>query len=71
MKFAKPSKTETVAAVPQAEPAQPAQPAQEPSQADLDLKERRKFIRPLPSPEAVESNGDSDWAAFNALIAEK
>ena len=68
MKFAKPSKTEAAAAVPQAEAAQP---AQEPSQADLDLKERRKFIRPLPSPEAVESNGDSDWAAFNALIAEK
>jgi hypothetical protein len=34
---------------------------------DLGLAERRKLIRPLPAPEAVESEGDTDWALFQAL----
>ena len=34
---------------------------------DLGLAERRKLIRPLPAPEAVESEGDADWALFQAL----
>ena len=38
---------------------------------DQGLIERRKFIRPLPAPQAVESTGDTDWATFQALIADK
>jgi len=38
--------------------------------ADLGLSERRRSIRPLPVPDAVESNGDTDWAAFQALISD-
>jgi len=37
---------------------------------DLGLTERRKFIRPLPVPEVLESDGDSAWGAFQALISE-
>jgi hypothetical protein len=39
--------------------------------AGLGLAERRHFIRPLPVPDAVESDGDTDWATFQALISEK
>ena len=38
--------------------------------ADLGLSERRRSIRPLPVPDAVESNGDTDWATFQALISD-
>ena len=62
MKFAKSSKTEA-AAVAQPEPAA-AEPEAKP--VNTDLLERRKFIRPLPSPVAVESDQESDWAAFSA-----
>jgi hypothetical protein len=34
---------------------------------DLGLVERRRSTRPLPVPEAVESQGDTDWAVFQAL----
>ena len=37
---------------------------------ELGLSERRRFIRPLPVPEAVESDGESDWATFQALSSE-
>jgi hypothetical protein len=39
--------------------------------ADPGIAERRHFIRPLPAPEAVESDGDSDWAKFQTLIPEQ
>jgi hypothetical protein len=39
--------------------------------ADLHVAERRQFIRPLPVPEAVESDGDTDWATFQALNTEQ
>lgn len=38
--------------------------------ADLGLTERRRLVRPLPAPEAVESDGDSAWAAFQSLISD-
>jgi hypothetical protein len=37
------------------------------AKADLGLTERRKMIRPLPAPQAVESDGDTDWALFQPL----
>ncbi len=37
---------------------------------DLGLSERRNFIRPLPVPHAVESDGESDWATFQALSSD-
>jgi len=43
---------------------------QKPTPPDLGLTERRKFIRPLPVPEVVESDGDSAWGTFQALISE-
>ena len=39
--------------------------------ADLGLTERRHGVRPLPVPEAVESDGDTDWATFQALVSDK
>jgi hypothetical protein len=33
--------------------------------------ERRQFVRPLPVPDAVESDGDTDWATFQALNTEQ
>jgi hypothetical protein len=39
--------------------------------ADLGIAERRKFIRPLPVPVVVESQGDTDWATFQALLSDK
>ena len=38
---------------------------------DLGLVERRQGVRPLPVPEAVESDGDTDWATFQALVSDK
>jgi hypothetical protein len=38
---------------------------------DLGVVERRRTIRPLPVPDAVESNGDTDWATFQALNTEQ
>ncbi len=38
---------------------------------DLGLAERRKFIRTLPVPLAVESEGDTDWAVFQAPQLDK
>jgi hypothetical protein len=43
----------------------------DPGTAGLGIAERRHFIRPLPVPDAVESDGDTDWATFQALISEK
>jgi hypothetical protein len=37
----------------------------------LGIAERRHFIRPLPVPDAFESDGDTDWATFQALTSEK
>jgi hypothetical protein len=34
---------------------------------DLGLVERRRTVRPLPVPDAVESNRDTDWAPFQTL----
>jgi hypothetical protein len=39
--------------------------------SDLGLTERRLVVRPLPVADAVESDGDTDWATFQALIADK
>jgi hypothetical protein len=39
--------------------------------SDLGLTERRHAVRPLPVPEAVESDGDTDWATFQALVSDK
>jgi len=33
----------------------------------LGLTERRQLVRPLPKPEVLERNLDSDWAEFHAL----
>ena len=44
--------------------------AQTPKQ-DSGLAERRRAIRTLPTPEAVESEGDTDWALFQALSGEE
>ena len=38
---------------------------------ELGLSERRRSVRPLPIPEAVESDGDTDWAAFQALLSDE
>jgi hypothetical protein len=37
---------------------------------DLGIAERRHFIRPLPVPDAVESDGDTDWDTFQTLTSE-
>jgi hypothetical protein len=34
------------------------------------LTERRHVIRPLPAADAVESDGDTDWATFQALLSD-
>jgi hypothetical protein len=52
-------------------PNEPVDAAQAAKVADLGIAERRRSIRPLPVPDAVESNGDTDWAAFQALISDK
>ena len=66
MKSAKSPTTPPVAASSAATP-----PAEPPKSADLGMAERRKMIRPLPVPEALESHGDTDWAAFEALLSDK
>lgn len=38
-----------------------------PVRADQALTERRKLVRQIPAPEAVESDRDTDWALFQAL----
>jgi hypothetical protein len=38
---------------------------------DADTIERRKLVRPLPVPDAVENDGDTDWDAFQALISDQ
>lgn len=51
----------------------PVAPVGEPEKfkpADLGLTERRRSVRPLPAPEAVENDGDSAWAAFQSLISD-
>jgi len=35
------------------------------------IRERRKFIRRIPVPQAFESNSDTDWAAFSDLMDDK
>ena len=42
-----------------------------PSFNDLGIAERRHFIRPIPAPDAVESDGDTDWDTFQTLISEQ
>ena len=42
-----------------------------PKQAELGFVERRKAVRTLPVPLVVESDGDTDWAVFQALISDK
>jgi len=37
---------------------------------DLGLKERRSLVRPLPVPDVVESDADSAWSTFQALISD-
>jgi hypothetical protein len=37
---------------------------------DLGIAERRHFIRPLPVPDAVESDRDTDWDTFQTLNSE-
>jgi hypothetical protein len=38
---------------------------------DLGIDERRHFIRPLPVPDAVESDRDTDWDTFQSLNSEQ
>lgn len=40
-----------------------------PAKIDLALTERRKMVRNIPAPEAVESDRDTDWALFQALTS--
>ena len=42
-----------------------------PLDVDQGITERRHFIRPLPVPDAVESDRDTDWATFQTLISEQ
>jgi hypothetical protein len=42
-----------------------------PKPSDLGFVERRKVVRTLPAPLAVESNGDTDWANFQALLSDQ
>ena len=37
------------------------------SKVDLALTERRQIVRPIPVPDAVESERDTDWALFQEL----
>jgi hypothetical protein len=46
-------------------------PAAAKKSSDLGLTERRHVVRPLPIPEVEESDGDTDWANFQALISDK
>ncbi len=34
------------------------------------MTERREYIRPLPTPEVLESDSEADWATFQALISD-
>jgi hypothetical protein len=44
---------------------------EEPASGELGIDERRHFIRPLPVPDAVESDGDTDWDTFQILNSEQ
>jgi hypothetical protein len=52
-------------------PAEPAprdtNPGTPASKPDHGLSERRKMIRTLPVPDAIESERDTDWALFQSL----
>lgn len=37
------------------------------NKVDLALTERRQIVRPIPVPDAVESERDTDWALFQEL----
>jgi hypothetical protein len=39
--------------------------------SDLGLTERRHGVRPLPVPDVLESDGDTDWATFQALVSDQ
>jgi hypothetical protein len=67
MKFEKTS-TETARTITRPDP-RSSKPAAKSS--DLGLTERRHVVRPLPVADAVESDGDTDWATFQALIADQ
>ena len=41
-----------------------------PKFGELGFVERRRVGRTLPVPLAVESNGDTDWATFQALLSD-
>jgi hypothetical protein len=43
---------------------------EKPRPGDLGIAERRHFIRPLPVPDAVESDRDTDWDTFQTLNSE-
>lgn len=78
LRFFKRSAAKTVTA-----PAEPVQPLGiEPTQpADLEpsvtiarvpsvsTDERRRFPRPLPLPEVVEGNGDTDWSLWEETVS--
>lgn len=36
---------------------------------NLDLIERRKSVRPIPAPEAIESNDEETWSTWSELAA--
>ena len=44
---------------------------EKPLAVDQGITERRHFIRPLPVPDAVESDRDTDWDTFQSLNSEK
>lgn len=35
----------------------------------IDTDERRRFPRPLPLPEVVEGNGDTDWSLWEESVS--
>lgn len=40
-------------------------------QAPTKTVERRRFPRPLPLPEVVEGNGDTDWAMWEESVLQQ
>jgi hypothetical protein len=40
-------------------------------QINLDLVERRKSVRPIPAPEAIECDDEESWSTWNELMDPK
>jgi hypothetical protein len=78
LRFFKRSAAKTVTAPAESVPPQDSEPT---TPADLepakpvvrvpanDTDERRRFPRPLPLPEVVEGNGDTDWSLWEESVS--